>query len=139
MKRQIPFALVFIFGIFMIFQDFVPHEYSEWVYEFLLDWIYIIGILALALGIWSLLRVSVDKIKTKKPYWGYSYVTLFGLFVMMIFGFTAQRGDSWGLYPLFVLAKKLVSKFESFNITHINREDNQEADELAKKATGFLM
>lgn len=104
MKRQIPFALVFIFGIFMIFQYFVPHEYSEWVYEFLLDWIYIIGILALALGIWSLFRVSVDKIKTKKPYWGYSYVTLFGLFVMMIFGFTAQRGDSWGLYPLFVLA-----------------------------------
>lgn len=43
------------------------------------------------------------------------------------------------IYPLFVLAKKLVSKFESFNITHINREDNQEADELAKKATGFLV
>jgi len=103
MKRQIPFALVFIFGIFMLFQYFVPHESSEWVYEFLLDWIYIIGILALALGIWSLFRVSVDKIKTKKPNWVYSYVTLMGLFIMTVFGFTAKTGDSWGLYPVFVI------------------------------------
>ena len=42
------------------------------------------------------------------------------------------------IYPLFVLAKKLISKLESFKITHINRESNQEADKLAKKATGFL-
>lgn len=103
MKRQLPFALVFIFGLFMIFQYFVPHEHSEWVYEFLLDWIYIIGILALALGIWSLWRVSIDKIKLKKENWVYSYVTLFGLFIMVIFGFTASKEGEWGFYPLFVL------------------------------------
>lgn len=104
MKRQVPFILVFIFGFFMIFQYFVPHESSEWIYEFLLDWIYIIGILALALGIWSLFRVSVDKVRTRKPNWGYSYITLGGLFVMMLFGFTAKNGDSWGMYPVFVLS-----------------------------------
>lgn len=104
MKRQVPFALVFIFGLFMLFQYFVPHENSEWVYEFLLDWIYIIGILALALGIWSLWRVAVDKIKHKKHDWTYSYVTLIGLFGMTIFGFTAKTGDSWGLYAVFVVA-----------------------------------
>jgi len=104
MKRQIPFALVFIFGFFMIFQYFVPHENSEWIYEFLLDWILIIGIFALALGIWSLFRVSVDKIQTKKPNWGFSYVTLAGLFVMIIFGFTARNGESWGMYFPFVLS-----------------------------------
>lgn len=103
MKRQIPFVLVFIFGLFMIFQYFVPHENSEWVYEFLLDWIYIIGILALALGIWSLFRVSVDKIKTRKPNWAYSYVTLLGLFIMMLFGWTALEGESVGWYPVFML------------------------------------
>jgi len=43
------------------------------------------------------------------------------------------------IYPLFVLAKNLISKLDSFEITHIDREDNQEADELAKKATGFLI
>ena len=43
------------------------------------------------------------------------------------------------IYPLFVLAKNLISKLESFKISHINRENNQEADKLAKKATGFLV
>ncbi len=88
MKRQIPFALVFLFGIFMVFQYFVPHEHSEWIYEFLLDWIYIIGIFALALGIWSLFRVSVERIKHRKHGSQYSYVTLGSLFAMMAFGFT---------------------------------------------------
>lgn len=104
MKRQLPFVLVFIFGAFMVFQYFVPHESSEWIYEFLLDWITIIGIFALALGIWSLFHVSVEKIKSKKPNWGYSYVTLIGLFSMIIFGFTARTGESWGFYPVFALS-----------------------------------
>jgi len=43
------------------------------------------------------------------------------------------------IYPLFVLAKNLISKLDSFEITHIDREGNLEADELAKKATGFLI
>lgn len=91
MKRQIPLTLVLIFGIFMIFQYFVPHEASEWIYEFLLDWIYIIGIFALALGIWSLIRVSWDKIKHRKPNWPYAVVTLLGLFAMIFFGFDYGR------------------------------------------------
>jgi len=91
MKRQIPLALVFIFGIFMIFQYFVPHEASEWVYEFFLDWIYIIGIFALALGIWSLIRVSWDKVQHKRPNWPYAAVTLVGLFLMILFGFDYGR------------------------------------------------
>ncbi|MFQ6008087.1 MAG: hypothetical protein ACE5K8_03960 [Candidatus Zixiibacteriota bacterium] len=98
MRRQIPLALVFIFGVFMIFQYFVPHESSEWIYEFLLDWIYIIGIFALALGIWSLIRVSFDKIKYRRPNWGYPIITLSGLFLMIFFGFTGYRDGSWGFY-----------------------------------------
>lgn len=93
MKRQLPLALVFIFGVFMIFQYFVPHEKSEWVYEFLLDWIYIIGIFALALGIWSLFRVSVERIKKRKEGATFSYVTLIGLYLMIAFGFTSSNGD----------------------------------------------
>ena len=104
MKRQLPFVLVFIFGLFMIFQYFVPHEGSEFVYEFLLDWIVVIGIFALALGIWSIFRVSVEKASSRKPNWGYSYVTLAGLFTMIIFGFTYRTGESWGLFFPFVLS-----------------------------------
>ena len=100
MKRQFPLILVFIFGVFMIFRYFVPHEASEWIEKFLLDWIYIIGVFAMALGIYSLVRVSVDKVKNKKANWGYSLVTLFGLFSMMVFGFIGQRDGSWGFYFL---------------------------------------
>ncbi|HUV31104.1 MAG TPA: hypothetical protein VMY05_08470 [Acidobacteriota bacterium] len=102
MKRQVPLILVFVFGLFMIFQYFVPHESSEWIYEFLLDWIYIIGIFALALGIWSLYAVSVGKIKNRQPNWGYSYITLAGLFSMIMFGFTSRTGESWGWYFVFI-------------------------------------
>lgn len=92
-------ALVFVGGIFMVFQYFVPHESSEWVYEYLLDWIVIIGIFALALGIWSLIHVSVDKIKRRRPHWQYSLVTLAGLFAMLIFGWTGRGPDgSLGVY-----------------------------------------
>lgn len=98
MRRQIPLALVFIFGVFMIFQYFVPHESSEWIYEFLLDWIYIIGIFALALGIWSLIRVSIAKIKARKTDWGYPIITLLGLFLMILFGFTGYRDGSLGFH-----------------------------------------
>jgi hypothetical protein len=108
MKRQVPFALVFIAGVFMVFQYFVPHESSEWIYEFLLDWMVIIGIFALALGIWSLLRVSIDKIKLHKPNWGYSYVTLGGLFTMILFGFSSRNGDEWGLFFVFLVGSMLV-------------------------------
>lgn len=91
MKRQIPLMMVFIFGILMIIQYFIPHEYSEWVNAFFMDWIIIIGIFALALGIWSLVRVSWDKIKNKKANWQYAVITLAGLFVMVFFGFDYFR------------------------------------------------
>lgn len=98
MRRQLPFVLVFLSGFFMIFQYFVPHESSEFVYEFLLDWLTIIGGFAMALGIWSLVRVSWDKISRRRPNWQYSIVTLTGLFVMMFFGFTSWENGSFGFY-----------------------------------------
>ncbi len=42
------------------------------------------------------------------------------------------------IYPLYVLTKNLISKLDEFHISYIPREKNKEADELAKKATGFL-
>ncbi len=43
------------------------------------------------------------------------------------------------IYPLFVLAKNIIAKFEEFSITHIDREKNEEADKLAEEAIGFLI
>jgi hypothetical protein len=102
MKRQAPLILVFLFGFFMIWQYFVPHASSEWIYEFLLDWIYIIGIIAMGLAVWSMFIVAVEKVRNRGHAWGYAYVSLAGLFAMMLFGFTARNGDSWGWYFVFV-------------------------------------
>ncbi len=105
MKRQIPFLLVFLFALFNVIQYFVPHGSFEFLYEFFLDWIYIIGIFALALGIWSLFRVSVDRISSRRPNWGYNYLTLVGLFLMISFGFVGQEpgATSWGTYWLWLV------------------------------------
>lgn len=43
------------------------------------------------------------------------------------------------IYALYILTKNLVSKFDNFSIEHIDREDNKEADELARKGSGFLV
>lgn len=104
MKQQLPRLIVLVFGAFLLFQFFVPHESSEWLYEFLLDWIIIIGVFALAVGIWSIFNVHVEKIKTKKFGWKYSYVTLTGFVVMVLFGLTAQNGQEWGWFFPFVAA-----------------------------------
>jgi hypothetical protein len=87
MKRQLPLIIIFVCGIFMVFQYFVPHENSEFLYEFVaLDWPPIIGIFALTLGIISLVRVSAAKIRRREPDWQFSIVTLLGLTAMIVAG-----------------------------------------------------
>lgn len=87
MKRQLPLIIIFTCGMFMVVQYFVPHEKSEFLYEFIaLDWPPIIGIFALLLGVISLTRVSLTKIRRKSEDWGYSIVTLIGLFFMSAVG-----------------------------------------------------
>ncbi len=94
MRWQFPLLIVFLGGLFMAVQYFVPLEASERVYENALDWIIIVGVFAMALGLWSLFRVSVAKIQTKAPAWGYNIITLTGLFAMLILGpaFGIQEG-----------------------------------------------
>ncbi len=104
MKQQVPRLIVLVFGAFLLFQFFVPHESSEWIYEFLLDWTIIIGVFALAVGIWSIFNVHVEKIRTKKFGWKYSYVTLTGFVAMVLFGMTSQNGQEWGWFFPFIAA-----------------------------------
>ena len=87
MKRQLPILIVFVCGMFMIVQFFVPHEKSEYLYEFvLLDWPPIIMAFALALGVFSLARASVVKVRRRSAGWGYSVVTLLGIVSMSSVG-----------------------------------------------------
>ena len=43
------------------------------------------------------------------------------------------------IFPLHLLAKNLIDKFENFQIVNISREENKEVDKLAKKAASQLL
>lgn len=93
MKRHLPLLIIFVLGLFMMFQYFVPHETSEFLYEFIaLDWPPIIGVFAMLLGIISLVRVSISKIRKKSPNYQYAFATLAGLASMMFFGLVPGFG-----------------------------------------------
>ena len=87
MRRQLPILIVFVSGVFMVIQYFIPHESFEFIYEYAMDWIIIIGIFAMLLGLWSLTRASVSKVQAKAPGWGFSVMTLVGLATMLFLGF----------------------------------------------------
>ncbi len=86
MKRQLPLAFVIVTGWLVLALYFIPNEGAQALNNYLLDGTTIIGIFALALGIWSLITVHVDRIRYKKRDWQYSFITLFGLFGMIVFG-----------------------------------------------------
>jgi len=85
--------MVFTVSLFMVIQYFVPLDSWAWMYQYLIDWTIIIGVFALLLGIWSLLRVNWGKISRRSENWGYAVITLVGLFVMLIFGFFPGGGN----------------------------------------------
>ncbi len=43
------------------------------------------------------------------------------------------------IFPLHLLAKNLISKFEDFQIVNISRQENKEVDKLAKRAASQLI
>lgn len=94
MKRRIPMIIVSLTGILMIIQYFVPHPLSELFYNNALDWLVIIGIFAMPLGIYSMVRMQVSKIQRKSKGWGYSIISLISLFTMLGLGYTQKCLES---------------------------------------------
>ncbi len=90
MKRKIPMLIVTITGFIMTIQYFVPHPWSVALYENAMDWLVIIGIFAMPLGIYSMLRMQIGKIKRRSAGWGYSLVSVISLFVMLGLGYTQK-------------------------------------------------
>jgi len=86
MKKSIPILIVFITGIVMVMQYFVPHAASEFLFTYANDFVIVIGILALPLGIFSLMRGTVKKaIKDPKERF-YALATIIGFLVMVLSG-----------------------------------------------------
>jgi len=89
MKREIPILLVGISGFIMFLQYFVPTDWSEELFKYSQDWVIVIGILAMPLGIWSLIRANVAKLKVPDERF-YSAVLLAGFLAMVLTGLSRQ-------------------------------------------------
>jgi hypothetical protein len=84
-RNQFPLLLVFVLGVLVAVQEFVPLDIAKGFKEFALDWTIVIGVFAMALGLWSLTRVSFEKIQRRQENWQYSIVTMAGLVAMIVF------------------------------------------------------
>lgn len=86
MKREIPILIVGITGVLMFFQYFVPTDASKELFVRSQDWVIVIGILALPLGIWSLIKANIMKLIKVKGERFYAAVLLFGFLYMFLTG-----------------------------------------------------
>lgn len=97
MRRQLPILVVFISGLFMAVQYFIPSEPAEFVQEYAMDWVIVIGVFAMGLGLWSLTEVNWAKIQKRAPGWGYNGVTILGMLFMLVVGLVWDPG--LGFFP----------------------------------------
>lgn len=86
MKRNVPLMIAMIGGLVMIIQYFIPHRISQNVFDYYTEWAPLVGSFALILGVGSITRVHVYKIRAKATNWPYSYAVLLPLYLMPLFG-----------------------------------------------------
>ncbi len=94
MKRELPRIITLVTGVFLALQYFAPHRTSAHVYETLMDWLIIVGIFAIVLGILGLAHMHLDRLKKRETNWPYSVTLLVGLFGMITLGFWGQGLES---------------------------------------------
>ena len=86
MKRQVPLALCFLFGVAMIFTQFSPHSYSQALYKEVIDWGLIISPFALVLAVVTLIQTHAARIRFRSEHWQYSFIVFIGMIVMVCVG-----------------------------------------------------
>lgn len=93
MRNQVPLIIVFLTGILLIVTFFIPHEPFGSLEQRFLVWFSIVSGFTMLLGLDSLTRYHLIKIRDKVSGWGYSIVLLVGLFLTLGLGFY-----SWAKY-----------------------------------------
>lgn len=97
MKRNVPLLMVVVGGILMIVQYFIPHQASQTVYDYYLEWVPIVAAFALILGVGSLLRIHTHKIRRKAKNWPYSLAIILPIFIVPIFALMLPGSLGGGL------------------------------------------
>ena len=98
MRREIPLIITFVCGITMIVQFFIPHEPFGSMKSYFQQSYMIIAAFAMILGICNLTKLHVNKIRYKRPHWGYSIVLLAGLAGMTIPGLFVGAIKEGGIF-----------------------------------------
>jgi hypothetical protein len=101
MKRSLPIGIVFFAGTVMFFQHFVPTDQSEFIYKYANDWLICIGVYAILLGIFSLVRVTIHKARHDPQERVYAIVTLVAMAVMIVAGFDVKNLAAGSLFMNF--------------------------------------
>ena len=101
MKQKVPLTICFIMGIVMLCQYFMP--FTEGFNRRTVQWLLIVAGFALCLGLYSLVRVHILKIRRKASGWGYSWVTIIGLIWMLSVGFIWGREEGTPFLHTFFL------------------------------------
>ena len=93
MRLQIPLIVVLVTGLLLIVTFFIPHEPFGSLEQRFLIWYSIVAGFTMLLGLDSLTRYHLVKVRNQKSGWGYSIVLLLGLFLTLGLGFY-----SWAKY-----------------------------------------
>ena len=86
MRRQVPLILCFIFGIVMLFTQFIPHSSSQSLYQEVIGWALIITPFALILSSLTLIQTHLTKIRRRVEHWQYSIFVFVGILAMVVIG-----------------------------------------------------
>ncbi|TYB30870.1 MAG: hypothetical protein FXF47_06710 [Candidatus Mcinerneyibacterium aminivorans] len=102
LKRQLPFVITLITSLILIISYFSPHPTISPLRSIFQDWYMIIVAFTMFVGILSLVKVSIKKIKREKGIEVlYPVITLVSLIVMAFFGFLKGGLDNPGFDFMF--------------------------------------
>ena len=86
MRRQVPLILCFVFGIVMIFTQFIPHSISQSLHQEVRQWYLIILPFALVFSSIALIRTHIMRIRRRTEHWRYSFLIFIGILMMVVIG-----------------------------------------------------
>jgi hypothetical protein len=86
MRREIPIAICFLFGISFILEYFIPHENVLSIFETIRQWAIIVIAFAYVLGLANLVRINSHVIQRKGRDWPFKIVLVVSLFFMITVG-----------------------------------------------------
>lgn len=89
MKKRVPLTITFITGSLIIISFFIPHRPFGNLETMALTWYAIIFAFTMILGVDSLVRLHLRKIKKKNEGWWYSIVFFGGFFYCLTIGITS--------------------------------------------------